>query len=57
MPVVNILIGNENAGHIIVVITISISTILFLVSLCYFIVSLVKLLTNKNQKNKLIISF
>ncbi len=50
MPLVNILIGNANAGHIIVVITAPISTILFLISLCYFIVSLVKFLTNRNKK-------
>ncbi len=50
MPLVNILIGNANAGHIIVVITAPISTIIFLLSLCYFIVSLEKFLTNRNQK-------
>jgi len=49
MPLVNILIGNANAGHIIVVITVPISMILFLISLCYFIVSLVKFLTDRKQ--------
>lgn len=52
MPIVNIILGNSNPGYILVVISIPISTNLFFISLCFFIVSLVKFLDKRKQIKK-----
>lgn len=52
MPIVNIILGNANPGYVLVVISIPISTNLFFISLCFFIVSLVKFLAKRKQIKK-----
>ena len=46
-PIINFIAGNANAGYIIFVITIPVTSLMFLCSLIYFIISL-----QINQKTK-----
>ena len=49
-PIIAFLTNTANEGHLLVIITAPISTIFFLFSLCFFIISLVKYSQNENKK-------